>query len=66
MFVMKRVEVGLRPSAENPERSADVESRPSKNEGGAPPIPHRQSYLPKVATLHSNARVAQTLGYWHC
>jgi len=53
----------LRRSAKNPKRWADAESRPSKNEGGAPPIPHRQSYLPKIATLHSNARVAQTLEY---
>ncbi len=27
------------------------------------PILHRQSYLPKIATLNSNARVAQTLEY---
>lgn len=39
-----------------------MESHPSKR-GRGTPIPHRQSYLPKIATLHSNARVAQTVEY---
>lgn len=59
----KGVEVRLWRSAKKSQAVGARGIPPFKERRVGHPIVRRQSYLPKIATLHSNARVVQTLEY---